>query len=153
MNRNPPLRRRSHRKPMAEINVVPYIDVMLVLLVIFMVTAPLLYQGVEIDLPQSSAEPLPPQDQEPVIVEVDEAGRYYLSIGEQADDEPVSAREVVLNITAVMRARPKTPVYVRGDGDVAYSRVIDVMSALQRAGVPQVGLMTQPSGDGSTRSG
>jgi biopolymer transport protein TolR len=130
---------------MAEINVVPYIDVMLVLLVIFMVTAPLLYQGVEINLPQSSAEPLPPQEQEPVIVEVDEAGRYYMNIGEQADDEPVDAEQVVLNVTAVMATRPDTPIYVRGDGDVAYARVIDVMTALQSAGVPQVGLMTQPA--------
>jgi len=138
---------------MAEINVVPYIDVMLVLLVIFMVTAPLLYQGVDIDLPQSSAEPLPPQDQEPVIVEVDRNGRYYLSVGEQADDEAVSARDVVVSVTAVMRARPDTPVFVRGDGDVAYARVIDVMTALQRAGVPQVGLMTQPPAERPASNG
>lgn len=138
---------------MAEINVVPYIDVMLVLLVIFMVTAPLLYQGVEINLPQSSAEPLPPQEQEPVIVEVDEAGRYYMNIGEQADDEPVDAEQLVLNVTAVMETRPDTPIYVRGDGDVAYARVIDVMSALQNAGVPQVGLMTQPADGAAADSG
>ncbi len=129
---------------MAEINVVPYIDVMLVLLVIFMVTAPLLYQGVEIQLPQSTAEPMQPQEQEPVIVEVDRNGRYYLSIGEQDDDEPVSAEEVIVNVTAVMRARPETPVFVRGDTGVAYGRVVEVMTALQQAGVPQVGLMTQP---------
>ncbi len=148
MSVNAPLRRRSRRRPMAEINVVPYIDVMLVLLVIFMVTAPLLYQGVEIDLPQSTAEPMPPQEQEPVIVEVDRDGRFYLSIGAQADDEPVSAEEVVVNVTAVMRAQPDTPVFVRGDGEVAYARVIDVMTALQDAGVPQVGLMTQPPASG-----
>ncbi|MEX0375132.1 protein TolR [Spiribacter pallidus] len=129
---------------MAEINVVPYIDVMLVLLVIFMVTAPLLYQGVEIQLPQSTAEPMQPQEQEPVIVEVDRNGRYYLSIGAQDDDEPVSAEEVIVNVTAVMRARPETPVFVRGDTGVAYGRVVEVMTALQQAGVPQVGLMTQP---------
>lgn len=129
---------------MAEINVVPYIDVMLVLLVIFMVTAPLLYQGVEIQLPQSTAEPMQPQEQEPVIVEVDRNGRYYLSIGPQDDDEPVSAEEVIVNVTAVMRARPETPVFVRGDTGVAYGRVVEVMTALQQAGVPQVGLMTQP---------
>ncbi len=148
MSVNAPMRRRSRRRPMSEINVVPYIDVMLVLLVIFMVTAPLLYQGVEIDLPQSTAEPMPPQEQEPVIVEVDRDGRFYLSIGAQADDEPVSAEEVVVNVTAVMRAQPDTPVFVRGDGQVAYARVIDVMTALQDAGVPQVGLMTQPPASG-----
>ncbi len=139
-----PLRRRHRRRAMAEINVVPYIDVMLVLLVIFMVTAPLLYQGVEIQLPQSTAEPMQPQEQEPVIVEVDRNGRYYLSIGAQDDDEPVSAEEVIVNVTAVMRARPETPVFVRGDTGVAYGRVVEVMTALQQAGVPQVGLMTQP---------
>jgi biopolymer transport protein TolR len=130
---------------MADINVVPYIDVMLVLLVIFMVTAPLLYQGVEVELPRSTAEPLPPQDQEPIIVEVNRDGQFFLSIGDQADDEPVSADEVVLNVTTVMQAQPQTPVYVRGDADVAYHRVMAIMSALQAAGVPQVGLMTQPA--------
>ncbi|MDR9433000.1 MAG: protein TolR [Spiribacter sp.] len=146
MNPLTPLsRRRSRRRPMADINVVPYIDVMLVLLVIFMVTAPLLYQGVEVELPRSTAEPLPPQDQEPIIVEVNRDGQFFLSIGDQADDEPVSADEVVLNVTTVMQAQPQTPVYVRGDADVAYHRVMAIMSALQAAGVPQVGLMTQPA--------
>ncbi len=133
---------------MADINVVPYIDVMLVLLVIFMVTAPLLYQGVEIELPQSSAEPMPPQEQEPVIVEVDRNGRFYLSIGAQADDEPVNLEEIVVNVTALMRAQPNTPVFVRGDGSVPYARVVNVMTALQQAGVPQVGLLTQPPANG-----
>lgn len=148
MSLSAPLRRRSRRRPMADINVVPYIDVMLVLLVIFMVTAPLLYQGVEIELPQSSAEPMPPQEQEPVIVEVDRNGRFYLSIGAQADDEPINLEEIVVNVTALMRAQPDTPVFVRGDGDVPYARVVNVMTALQQAGVPQVGLLTQPPADG-----
>ncbi len=133
---------------MAEINVVPYIDVMLVLLVIFMVTAPLLYQGVEIELPQSSAEPMAPQEEEPVIVEVDRNGRFYLSIGAQADDEPVNLEEIVVNVTALMRAQPQTPVFVRGDANVPYARVVNVMTALQQAGVPQVGLLTQPPANG-----
>lgn len=133
---------------MADINVVPYIDVMLVLLVIFMVTAPLLYQGVEIELPQSTAEPMSPQEQEPVIVEVDRNGRFYLSIGAQADDQPVNLEEIVLNVTALMRAQPDTPVFVRGDGSVPYARVVNVMTALQQAGVPQVGLLTQPPANG-----
>ncbi|MDZ7810951.1 MAG: protein TolR [Arhodomonas sp.] len=128
---------------MAEINVVPYIDVMLVLLVIFMVTAPLLYQGVEIELPQQSAEPLPQQDQEPVIVEVDRAGNTYLNLGD-TPEEPVGAEDMVATITAVRRQRPDVPVLVRGDQGVAYGRIIEVMARLKRAGVPQVGLMTQP---------
>mgnify|MGYP001105421173 CR=1 FL=1 len=136
--------RRVRRRPMAEINVVPYIDVMLVLLVIFMVTAPLLYQGVEVNLPQATADPVPPQDKEPIIVEINRAGELFLSIGEQADDQPISLNDVVNNVSTVMNAQPDTPVYVRGDAEVAYQRVIEAMSALQNAGVPQVGLMTQP---------
>lgn len=137
--------RRVRRRPMADINVVPYIDVMLVLLVIFMVTAPLLYQGVEVNLPQATADPVPPQDQEPIIVEINRAGEFFLSIGEQADDQAISLNEVVNNVATVMNAQPDTPVYVRGDAAVAYQRVIEAMSALQNAGVPQVGLMTQPA--------
>jgi len=128
---------------MAEINVVPYIDVMLVLLVIFMVTAPLLYQGVQVDLPQASADPVPKQDQEPVIVEVDKDGKYYLSVGEHPD-QPISAHQLVVNVTAVMRQQPKTSVMVRGDKNVPYGQVVRVMAMLQQAGVPQVGLMTEP---------
>jgi len=146
-----PLSRRQRRRrsgPMSEINVVPYIDVMLVLLVIFMVTAPLLYQGVDIDLPESTADPLPDDDSEPLIVEVDRDGRFFMSIGAQSADEPVSAQEVVSNVAAVMRQNPQTPVYVRGDGQVNYARVVEVMAALQGAGVPRVGLMTQPPADG-----
>lgn len=138
-------RRRVRRRPMADINVVPYIDVMLVLLVIFMVTAPLLYQGVEVDLPQATADPVPPQEQEPIIVEVDRDGQFFLSIGEQADDQPVNLNSVVDNVATVMDAQPDTPVYVRGNAAVEYQRIIEVMSALQNAGVPQVGLMTQPA--------
>ena len=140
--------RRNRRRPMSEINVVPYIDVMLVLLVIFMVTAPLLYQGVEIELPQSTSDPLPPDDREPIIVEVDRNGRLYLSIGDQADDTPVRIEEVIQNVATIMRAQPDTPVYVRGDAEVPYARVVTVMTALQQAGVPQVGLMTQPPAGG-----
>lgn len=128
---------------MAEINVVPYIDVMLVLLVIFMVTAPLLYQGVEVDLPQQSAEALPQQNQEPVIVEVDSEGRTYLNVGE-TPEEPISARTLITTVTAVRRRRPDVPVLVRGDKNVDYGRVIEVMARLKQAGVPQVGLMTEP---------
>lgn len=133
---------------MAEINVVPYIDVMLVLLVIFMVTAPLLYQGVEIDLPEQSAEPLPQQNEEPVIVEVDREGNTYLNIGERPE-QPISAEEMIATVTAVRRQRPEVPVLVRGDEGVAYGRIIEVMARLKRAGVPQVGLMTQPPAEGA----
>lgn len=135
--------RRSRRKPMSDINVVPYIDVMLVLLVIFMVTAPLLYQGVEVDLPQQTAEPLPQQDQDPVIVTVTGEGEYMLSIGIEPE-EPISPEEISELVARVVRNNPRTPVLVRGDRNVAYGHVLTAMSTLQQAGVPQVGLMTQP---------
>jgi biopolymer transport protein TolR len=129
---------------MAEINVVPYIDVMLVLLVIFMVTAPLLYQGVHVDLPQTSAEPLPPDENEPVVVGVDSEGRLYLSVGE-TPDEPISADELVSAVAAIVRQNPEARVMVRGDRNVAYGSVVEVMARLQQAGVPQVGLVTEPA--------
>lgn len=139
---------RAKRKPMSEINVVPYIDVMLVLLVIFMVTAPLLYQGVDVDLPQADAEPLSQDEQDPVIVTVNRDGELMVSIGTDPD-EPVSADEVTDLVSRVMRNNPGTPVLVRGDEQVRYGLVLDTMAMLQRAGVPQVGLMTRPpSNDG-----
>lgn len=149
MSQAAPMRgRRNRRRPMSEINVVPYIDVMLVLLVIFMVTAPLLYQGVDIELPQAEADPLSQDEREPVIVEVDRNGRMYLSIGDQPDDAPVRIEEIIQIVATLMRAQPDTPIYVRGDAEVPYARVIMVMTALQQAGVPQVGLMTQPPAGG-----
>ena len=137
---------RAKRKPMSEINVVPYIDVMLVLLVIFMVTAPLLYQGVDVDLPQADAEPLSQDEQDPVIVTVNRDGELMVSIGTDPD-EPVSADEVTDLVSRVMRNNPGTPVLVRGDEQVRYGLVLDTMAMLQRAGVPQVGLMTRPPSD------
>lgn len=128
---------------MSEINVVPYIDVMLVLLVIFMVTAPLLYHGVDVDLPQADAEPLPQDDQDPIVVTVTAAGEYTLSIGTDPD-ETISMEEMTDLVARVMRNSPQTPVLVRGDRNVAYGHVLTAMTTLQRAGVPQVGLMTQP---------
>lgn len=131
------------RKPMAEINVVPYIDVMLVLLIIFMITAPLLQQGVEIDLPQAAANPLPPEQQEPVVVSVDKKGEFYLDIGDRPD-KPIDAQLLVNRVAAVRQLKPNIPVLVRGDRDVDYGRIVDVMVLLQRAGIDKVGLMTEP---------
>lgn len=125
---------------------VPYIDVMLVLLVIFMVTAPLLYQGVDVDLPQADAEPLSQDEQDPIIVTVNRDGDLMVSIGTDPD-EPVSADEVTDLVSRVMRNNPGTPVLVRGDEQVRYGLVLDTMAMLQRAGVPQVGLMTRPPSD------
>ncbi|MCW9013234.1 MAG: protein TolR [Gammaproteobacteria bacterium] len=130
------------RRPMSDINVVPYIDVMLVLLIIFMITAPLLQQGVEIELPQAAANPLPPDQHEPVVVSVDKTGDFYLDIGD-APDKPIDAQLLVNRVAAVRQLKPNIPVLVRGDREVGYGSVVDVMVLLQKAGIEKVGLMTE----------
>jgi biopolymer transport protein TolR len=137
-------RTRQRRRPMSEINVVPYIDVMLVLLVIFMITAPLLTQGVKVELPRASAEPLPPEALEPLVLTVDAAGRYYLNVGGDGENVPVDRDTLLARVAAVLRHKPETPVMVRGDKQVDYGRVIDAMVILQAAGAPGVGLITEP---------
>jgi biopolymer transport protein TolR len=139
-------RQRSKKKPMGEINVVPYIDVMLVMLVIFMITAPLLNQGVDVDLPQADAEPMDDQQQEPLVLTVDAEGRYFLNVGGDPD-AAIDADALVLRASAVLRQRPKTPVLVRGDARVDYGRVVAAMTLLQQAGAPKVGLVTEPEGE------
>jgi biopolymer transport protein TolR len=128
---------------MSEINVVPYIDVMLVLLVIFMITAPLLQTGVTVDLPQADARPLERKDKspEPVIVVVKASGDYALNIGEKPD-EKIDAEQLINTVAAVMRINPATQVLVKGDRNANYGQVVYVMTLLQKAGVPGVGLMT-----------
>jgi len=135
-------RRVKRRKPMAEINVVPYIDVTLVLLIIFMITAPLVQTGVDVDLPQADTTPVNQNNELPVIVSVDKLGQYFIDIGEQ-NNEPVTAEILLYRVAAVLRNKPKTQVYIRGDHAVAYGKVVSVMAALKNAGVPSVGLMTR----------
>jgi biopolymer transport protein TolR len=129
---------------MAEINVVPYIDVTLVLLIIFMITAPLIQSGVDVDLPQANSQQV---DQDnaptPVIITIDKSGQYFIDLGNGSDEQPVSASEVLLLTAAVRKNKPKTQVYIRGDKQVAYGKVVTVMAALKNAGVPNVGLMTE----------
>ena len=127
---------------MSEINVVPYIDVMLVLLVIFMITAPLLTQGVKVDLPRAEAEPIARSESEPLVVSVDHAGDYYLNYGED-QDRPVAPETLAARVGALVRHRPGLPVLVRGDRNVAYGEVVALMSLLQGSGVPSVGLVTE----------
>ena len=136
-------RNRKRKKPMSEINVVPYIDVMLVLLVIFMVTTPLLTQGVAVELPQTSSQPVPDKNKEPLIVTVDVNGDYYVSIGDD-QDKPINHDQLVQRIAAVMQYKPGTPVLVRGDTKVEYGKVVIAMSLIQKAGAPSVGLLTEP---------
>jgi len=126
---------------MAEINVVPYIDVMLVLLIIFMVTAPMLMQGVKVDLPEANADPVENQDSEPVIVSVNATGQLFLNLGQE--DQVLSLPTIKDRVAAVIRRNPKKPVLVWGDKAVPYGEVVSVMVALQEAGAPSVGLVTE----------
>jgi len=138
--------RRNKRRMMGEINVVPYIDVMLVLLIIFMVTAPLLIQGVDVDLPSMDAEAIDPdelQDTQPITVTVDREGAYYISVGQQ-DDRRVDSDELLDIVADALNERPDSPIYVRGDREVPYGRVMEAMSMLRAAGAPGVGLITEP---------
>jgi len=135
---------RIKRKPMSEINVVPYIDVMLVLLIIFMITAPLLTQGIKVSLPQVSSEPIEAAEQlEPLVLTVDAEGLFYLDVGENRD-KPIDNSTLLERVGAVLRNKPDTPIYVRGDHHVDYGAVVNAMSLLQNAGAPSVGLLTEP---------
>lgn len=133
------------RRMINEMNVVPYIDVMLVLLIIFMVTAPLLSQGVKVNLPKASAKPLDLQQNEtPVVLTVTSDGKYYLNIGEHPD-QPLSPQLVIATVRAVLNLKPQTHVLVRGDKNASYEAVLTGMTWLQAAGAPSVGLETNPN--------
>ncbi|NOQ94405.1 MAG: protein TolR [Methylophaga sp.] len=137
-------RPRQRRKPMAEINVVPYIDVMLVLLIIFMITAPMLTQGINVDLPQASANVVetPDENSEPLVVSVDAAGLFYVAIGDK-QDQPIDAQLLMTKVAAVLRRSPNTPIMIKGDSAVNYGQVVTAMALLQKAGAPSVGLITK----------
>jgi biopolymer transport protein TolR len=134
------------RKLMGEINVVPYIDVMLVLLIIFMVTAPLLTQGVEVELPDAGAEPLSEdmQEEEPLILSIDSAGSYYLNIGDD-EEQSLEPAEILRLSETLLRQKPELPVLVKADENVPYGRVISGMVLLQQAGASKVGFLTDPA--------
>ncbi|WP_053981375.1 protein TolR [Marinagarivorans algicola] len=131
------------RKPLAEINVVPYIDVMLVLLIIFMVTAPLLMQGVKVDLPQAPSSPLDHTDEEPLVVSIKADGSYYINLGQKGDEQK-SLESIIDQVGKILRQKPQTPVLVWGDKTIQYGLVVNLMSLLQGAGAPSVGLVTEP---------
>ena len=126
---------------MSDINVVPYIDVMLVLLIIFMVTAPMLMQGVKVELPEASADPVEKQDSEPVIVSVDASGQLFLNLGQE--EQILALATIKERVAAVLRRSPDKPVLIWGDQAVPYGEVVTVMVALQEAGAPSVGLVTE----------
>ena len=135
--------RKHKRRMMSEINVVPYIDVMLVLLIIFMITAPLLTQGVKVDLPKAAAEPLEPQKLQPLVLSVDRAGRLYLNVGGNPQ-APLDENTVATRTQAVLRREPQTPVLVKADNAVPYGRVVQAMVILQHAGARKLGFITEP---------
>ena len=137
----------TRRKPMSEINVVPYIDVMLVLLVIFMATAPLLTQGVKVDLPNAPSEPIEEAEADPLVVSMRADGAIFLNLG-MSDAEDEGTRVTVYSLEdqagKVLRSRPDVPVYVKADHSLDYGRVVGVMTVLQKAGAQSVGLITDP---------
>ena len=137
---------RRVRRQVAEINVVPYIDVMLVLLVIFMITAPLLQTGVEIDLPDAAATPISDggEAQEPLILSVDAAGSWYLNVGEDPE-QPLARDEIQRLASAVLRLNPNRRVLVAGDKGIEYGQIMQAMVTLQLAGAPEIGLMSDPA--------
>lgn len=134
--------KRAKRKLVAEINVVPYIDVTLVLLVVFMITAPLLMQGVKVDLPEANSAPMDAKDQEPFIVSIKEDGSYWIDV--KGENQPRSLDVIKDRVAKILRQAPKTPVLVWGDSNVDYGVVVSLMSELQLAGAPSVGLVTEP---------
>jgi biopolymer transport protein TolR len=133
-------RRHKKRKLKAEINVVPYIDVMLVLLIIFMVTAPLLNLGVDIDLPKSDAKSIA-QKKEPIVVEVDAQGLYSLKM-QDLPKQRVDAALLAAKVSAFVKTNPDVAVFVAGDRNAGYDTVYQAMVLLQQAGVERVGLMS-----------
>ncbi|WP_416886165.1 protein TolR [Marinospirillum sp.] len=140
----PRLRRRLPKMPIAEVNVLPYIDVMLVLLVIFMVTAPILTQGVDVELPEVTSEPIEAQpEQEPLVVSLNAQGEYFIELGADSD-QALPLDEVIEQVARFKRQNPDIPVLVRGDRRVPYGDVVILMSRLQGAGVTQVGLISRP---------
>lgn len=136
--------RSGKRQLMGEINVVPYIDVMLVLLIIFMVTAPMLTQGIKVELPKAGAEPLDPAEgNDPLILSVDADGNLYLNVGDD-EDKPLEPERIVKLAAVVLKRNPETPVLVKADFRVAYGDVVTAMVLLQRAGAQKLGFLTDP---------
>lgn len=134
---------RKKRKPMSDINVVPYIDVMLVLLIIFMVTAPMLTQGIKIDLPQIESSPVTPEkNQEPLVITIDLNGAYYMEMSD-VSNSPLELEDLLKKSQGLLEQNPSLSVLIRGDKNVEYGAVVELMAALQSAGAKGVGLITE----------
>jgi biopolymer transport protein TolR len=135
--------RAKRHKPNAEINVVPYIDVMMVLLVIFMVTAPMLTQGVSVDLPQAKSDPVANDDlSDPLVISVTKAGDYYLELGEN-NKQPITLERIGVQVAKILQRAPDTQVLLRGDRAIEYGHIVRIMTVLQQAGANSVGLVSE----------
>jgi len=134
--------KQKRNKQLAEINVVPYIDVMLVLLVIFMITAPLLSQGVDVNLPEARAKMLN-QNKEPIVVSIDKGGNYYFNLAANPT-AIIAENDLEKRITSELKQDPKRQVLVKGDREVDYGKVVQAMVLLQRSGAASIGLVTAP---------
>ncbi|MBQ4489242.1 MAG: protein TolR [Ruminobacter sp.] len=139
-------RSRSKNRPVAEINVVPYIDVMMVLLVIFIATAPVVMQGVTVDLPQAESEKMSEDLKTPIVCTADANGRYFVDLGD-SHTEVRELNELTALVSDYLMTRPGSPVVVQGDAKASYDSVVQLMNALKKAGVESVGLVTQPIGN------
>ena len=135
--------RRRRRTLLSEINVVPYIDVMLVLLVVFMIAAPLMVQGVLVNLPEALSEPLPREKNDPLIISIKPEGTFFLET-QATKNTPLGLDEISIQVEKFLKANPSLQVVVRGDGGVKYQKVMELMSVLQASGAEDVGLITQP---------
>ena len=138
------MERRRRRKQMAEINVVPLIDVMLVLLIVFMITAPLITQGVKVDLPQADAEPVESNDELTLVVSIDAEGDYFISLGEEEDPQPVPLERIQEDVTKILSQNPEVPIFLEADASINYGLVMSLMAVLADAGSNNVRLITQP---------
>lgn len=138
--------RKSRRRPLSEINVVPYIDVMLVLVIILMITAPLLTQGVQVNLPQASAKALPPQKSQPIIVSVDQKGELFLNTS-KTPEQAINPQDLMSSVSTQLQTaqteKKEQDVFVKGDKDANYGKIMEAMVLLQKAGATDVGLITQ----------
>jgi biopolymer transport protein TolR len=131
---------------LSDINVTPLVDVMLVLLIIFMITAPMLHQGIEVALPRADAEPLQLREESPIVLSIRQDGMVYLA------DEPVHPTRLEEVLVPMLESRPGEPVFVKGDRGVEYGRVVEVLDLLHRAGVTRIGMVTEKPERGSRRS-
>lgn len=131
------------QRPMVQINVVPYIDVMLVLLVIFMITTPILTQGVKVDLPKAQSEKIPSNDSKPIVVTVNKQGEYFINQGVNDPKTALSSGALANAVVSLSQQNPGKPVYVRGDSSASYGEVVKAMALIQKAGIDKVGLVTE----------